>query len=69
MRECNKAERIGQALSATGDRVATGWNTSPRSLISRKTSRRALLQAMPVDAPHRRARAAFVQDNAGFPMQ
>jgi hypothetical protein len=52
MRECNKAERSGQALSAMGDPVATRWNTSPRSLISRKTSGCALLQPMPVDALH-----------------
>jgi len=69
MRECNKAKRIGQALSAIGDRVATRRSTTPRSLISRKTPGCALLQPMPVDAPHRSARVSFVQDNGKVLMQ
>jgi hypothetical protein len=69
MRECNKSDRIGQALSAMGDPAATRGSTNPHSLISRKISACALLQPMPVDAPHRSARVSFVQDNGKVLMQ
>jgi hypothetical protein len=52
VRESNNSAWIGQALSAVDDCRATGRRTNNPSLILRKTPVCALLQPMPVDAPH-----------------